>query len=92
MPDANKTLFDHDIMPLVRFLWENKLIPRDAHVGTVALGMESFFSTDPITFSAHNLSLAINSGASSWKGQSGVGWSRSLLGSVVVGLVLHVLL
>ncbi|KAK0610866.1 concanavalin A-like lectin/glucanase domain-containing protein [Immersiella caudata] len=92
MPNTNKTLFDHDVTPLVRYLWENKLVPRDAHVGTVSLGMESFYSTDPITFSAHNLSLAINSGASSWKGQPGVGWSKILLGGAVAGLVGHVLL
>ncbi|KAK0648139.1 concanavalin A-like lectin/glucanase domain-containing protein, partial [Cercophora newfieldiana] len=52
MPDTNKTRFDHDLSPLVEFLWKNDLVPRDTYVGTVAFGMESFFSTDPITLSA----------------------------------------
>jgi xyloglucan-specific endo-beta-1,4-glucanase len=86
IPDKNQTHFDHDLAPLIEYLWKNNLASHDTYVGTVAFGMESFFSTDPVTFSAYNLSLAVNGNAgSSWR-TPGVGWS-SLIYAALVGLV-----
>ena len=96
-PDGNYTHIAHDFSPLVRHLIENKLVPPKAYVGTVALGAESFFSAEPITFTAKSLSLVI--GNNSTVNPALVGSCRSLAGKLgpqglvsLVGIGLSVLL
>lgn len=61
VPDANYTRVSQDLSPLVQYLWKNNFVSAEAYVGTVSFGSESFFSLDPITFSAQSLSLNITS-------------------------------
>ena len=61
MPDTNYTHISQDLSPLVQYLWKNNLVPAEAYVGTVGFGSESFFSLDPITFTARSLSLNVTS-------------------------------
>lgn len=62
MPDTNHTRISQDLSPLLQYLWRHNLVSATAYVGTVAFGSESFHSTNPITFSAQNLSLTITGG------------------------------
>ncbi|KAK0740335.1 concanavalin A-like lectin/glucanase domain-containing protein [Schizothecium vesticola] len=61
MPDTNYTHISQDLSPLVQYLWKNNLVPAEAYVGTVGFGSESFFSLDPIAFTAQSLSLNVTS-------------------------------
>lgn len=61
MPDTNYTHISQDLSPLVQYLWKNNLVPAEAYVGTVGFGSESFFSLDPVTFTAQSLSLDVTS-------------------------------
>lgn len=61
IPDTNYTHISEDLSPLVQYIWKNNLVPAEAYVGTVGFGSESFFSLDPIAFTAQSLSLNVTS-------------------------------
>ncbi|KAK3344522.1 concanavalin A-like lectin/glucanase domain-containing protein [Lasiosphaeria hispida] len=94
MPDTNYTRISHDLSPLVQYLWNNNLVPAEAYVGTVGFGSESFFSLDPVNFSAQSLSLNVTSksNASSFSCDSLAGKHQPpSLSSFLVSLVISLL-
>jgi hypothetical protein len=48
-----------DYSPLIHYLWQFDYMPRDAFLGTLQFGTETFHAVDEVLFRATNYSLAI---------------------------------